>query len=178
MASADDPERIELFVADPRAVIPLDAFRVPRSVARSLRRSAFDIRLNGDFDAVVRACARHEGDGVWLTEPLVGAYRDLHALGHAVSVESWHDGELVGGLFGVNIGRLYTAESMFHRIDDAGNACLAACGPLLAAHGVTLWDIQVCSDHTRRFGAIEVSASRYRALLAEALADGVAPRLR
>lgn len=160
---------IGLYESDPRAVIPLDAVRVPRSVARGVRRGAYAIRVDTAFDAVVDACAQGR-EGVWLTPRLGRAYGRLHREGHAHSVEAWRAGELCGGLFGVAVGGLFTSESMFHRAPDAGNAALVGAATLLLQMGAVLWDIQMASDHTRRFGAREVPAREYRRMLGAALA--------
>ncbi len=160
---------VGLYEADPRAVIPVGAVRVPRSVARGLRRAGYVIRVDAAFDEVVAACAG-ERDGMWLTPRLGRAYARLHRAGYAHSVEAWRDGVLCGGLFGVSLGGLYTSESMFHRAPDAGNAALVGAARLLERMGATLWDIQMASPHTRRFGAEEIPAARFRRLLAEALA--------
>jgi leucyl/phenylalanyl-tRNA---protein transferase len=155
--------------ADPRGVMPIDGFRVPRSVARALRRRPYEIRIDTAFAEVAARCAGNR-EGEWLTPRLVRAYVRLHERGWAHSVEAWRDGVLCGGLFGVAIGTLFTSESMFHRAPDAGNAALVGTARLLGARGFTLWDIQVVSDHTARFGALEVSFAEYRSRLAAAVA--------
>jgi len=160
---------VRLYEADPRAVMPVEGFRVPRSVARGLRREGYAIRVDGDFEGVAQACAEYR-DGVWLTPRLVRAYVALHRAGHAHSVESWRDGMLCGGLFGVALGGLFSSESMFHRASEAGNAALVGAAALLAHLGVVLWDVQMTSDHTARFGARDISAREYRRLLGAALA--------
>lgn len=170
MADSSEGGRIGLYRADPRAVIPIDGFRIPRSVARAIRRHGFEIRVDGAFSEVVRACAEGRSDGVWLTEELAGAYDELHRAGVAHSVESWNAGRLVGGLFGVAIGGLFTSESMFHRAPDAGNHALVGTATHLAERGYALWDIQLASAHTERFGAQLISAEEYDRRLASALA--------
>lgn len=160
---------VGLYEAEPRAVMPIEGFRVPRSVARGLRAAGYEVRVDAAFDAVAAACSERR-EGVWLTPRLVGAYGRLHRAGHAHSIEAWRDGELLGGLFGVAIGGLFSSESMFHRAPDAGNAALVGAAGVLARLGAVLWDIQMASDHTRRFGAREVSAAAYRRLLGAALA--------
>lgn len=160
---------IGLYEADPRALMPVEGFRVPRSVARELRGAGYEIRVDAAFDEVVGACSI-DRDGVWLTPRLARAYGRLHRAGHAHSVEAWRDGDLCGGLFGVAIGGLYSSESMFHRASGAGNAALVGAAELLRGLGAVLWDIQMASEHTRRFGAREVGAREYRRLLGAALA--------
>jgi leucyl/phenylalanyl-tRNA--protein transferase len=168
----DTPGRrgpVELFEADPRSVIPIDAFRTPRSVRRALAREPYEVRVDAAFDRVAAACAERR-DGVWLTPRLVRAYIGLHRAGRAHSVETWRDGRLCGGLFGVALGGLFSSESMFHRAPDAGNAVLVATAALLARSGFTLWDIQAASEHTLRFGAVQISPDEYRRRLADAVA--------
>ena len=160
---------VGLYETDPRAVMPIEGFRVPASVRRGLRRRAYAIRVDAAFGEVVAACAEHR-EGVWLTPRLGEAYRGLHLLGLAHSVEAWAGGRLAGGLFGVALGGLFTSESMFHRTPDAGNAALVGTAALLAARGFVLWDIQMSSPHTARFGAVDLARGEYLARLEAALA--------
>jgi leucyl/phenylalanyl-tRNA--protein transferase len=161
---------VGLFDADPRGIIPLNAFRVPRTVARRLRAAGYEIRVDAAFDQVAAACAVRPGEGTWLTPRLVAAYARLHRRGLAHSVEAWRGGRLCGGLFGVALGGLFSSETMFHRAPDAGNAVLVATGRLLAQRGFALWDIQMTSPHTERFGAVEIPRGEYRRRLRGALA--------
>jgi leucyl/phenylalanyl-tRNA--protein transferase len=161
---------VGFYVTDPRAVIPLDSFRVPRSVRRALRREPFEIRVDTAFAEVVHGCAEGRS-GVWLTPRLALAYEELHRLGVAHSLEAWREGVLAGGLFGVVLGGLCTSESMFHRVSGAGNAALAAMGERLRAGGVSLWDVQMMSAHVARFGAEEIPHEEYLRRLAAALAE-------
>jgi len=161
---------VGLFDADPRGIIPIEGFRVPRTVARRLRAAGFEIRVDAAFDQVAFACAIRPGEGTWLTPRLAAAYGRLHRRGIAHSVEAWREGRLCGGLFGVALGGLFSSETMFHRAVDAGNAVLVGTARLLAERGFVLWDIQMTSAHTERFGAIEVSRAEYRRRLRDALA--------
>jgi leucyl/phenylalanyl-tRNA---protein transferase len=160
---------VGLYEADPRALLPIEGFRVQRSVARGLRREGYEIVVDAAFADVVAAC-RGGREGVWLTPRLARAYLRLHRAGHAHSVEAWRGGRLCGGLFGVSLGGLFTSESMFHRAPDAGNAALVGAAAVLARLGAVLWDIQMASEHTRRFGARDVAGREYRRLLGTALA--------
>lgn len=160
---------VALFEADPRSVLPIEGFRIPRSVRRGVARAGYEVRVDTAFDAVAHACAE-DREGVWLTPRLVRAYVALHRAGWAHSVEAWRGGELCGGLFGVAMGGLFSSETMFHRAPDAGNAALVATAALLARAGFTLWDIQAASEHTLRFGAVQLAPAEYRRRLAEALA--------
>ena len=127
---------------------------MPRSVRRALGRGRYEIRVDAAFGEVAAACAE-DREGVWLTPRLGEAYGALHRLGLAHSVEAWSGGRLAGGLFGVALGGLFTSESMFHREPDAGNAALVGTAALLAERGFALWDIQMSSPHTARFGAVD-----------------------
>jgi leucyl/phenylalanyl-tRNA--protein transferase len=175
MTRPEAPGEIDFYEADPRAILPMDGLRVPRSVRRGLARLDYEIRVSTAFDEVVRLCAGPRTGGTWLSAPLADAYRELNRAGFAQSVECWCEGRLAGGLFGVSIGALFTSESMFHRRSDAGNAALVAAHGVLSERGVTLWDVQVASPHVRRFGALEISPAEYRRLLAAALAGGLQP---
>lgn len=161
---------VPLYTCDPRGVMPIAGFRVPRSVARALRARPYVIRVDAAFGEVAAACAGIRRGGVWLTPRLVAAYERLHRAGWAHSVEAWDGGRLVGGLFGVALGGLFTSETMFHRAPDAGNAALVATARLLGEAGFVLWDIQMTSPHTCRFGAVGIPPDEYLRRLAVALA--------
>ena len=160
---------VGLYTCDPRGVLPIEGFRVPRSVRRALRARGYAIRVDAAFPEVAAACAGPRAGGTWLTPRLVAAYVRLHRIGWAHSVEAWDGDRLAGGLFGVALGGLFTSETMFHRSPDAGNAALVGAARLLAEAGFTLWDIQMTSPHTLRFGALALTPDEYSARLAEAL---------
>jgi leucyl/phenylalanyl-tRNA--protein transferase len=168
--SADDPE---VFWVRPesRGVIPLDAFHVPKSLAKSLRRASFEIRINHSFPQVIAACAqtRDQRPSTWINAPIREAYIELHGLGHAHSVEAWHEGALVGGLYGVSLGAAFFGESMFSRETDASKACLVALVARLRERDFLLLDTQFTTEHLKRFGAVDVPRRNYEALLAEAI---------
>ena len=160
---------IGFYEFEPRAIIPMDGFRVPRSVRRALREDPFEVRIDTAFDAVVAACGEPREGGDWLSPRLADAYSELHRQGFAHSIEVWISGHLVGGLFGVALGGMFTSESMFHRVADAGNAALVATHRHLLARGFSLWDIQMISPHTLRFGAVDITPAEYRRRLRSAL---------
>ena len=167
---SDDRDEVGFYIANPRAVLPIGAVRVPRSVARALRQEQFTFRVDQDFPGVVAGCAAPRPDqGVWLSARLVTAYQELHDRGIAHSLEIWVDGRLAAGMFGLAIGGLMTSESMFHRVPNAGNALIALASAHLAARDYTLWDVQMMSSHVARFGAEELSVAQYDARLSEAL---------
>jgi len=152
---------------DPRAIIPLDGLHVSQSLRRSCRR--FEIRIDTAFSDVIRACGDPARPDGWIDATFVLAYETLHRLGWAHSVETWRDGELVGGLYGIAIGGLFAGESMFHTENDASKVALVALVSRMRDAGATLLDGQWMTDHLRSLGAIEVSRERYRDLLETAI---------
>ncbi len=169
---ADEDGAISFYTADPRAILPLDGFHVPRRLARTVRQGVYEVRFDHDFAGVVAACAE-PGPGreqTWISPLIRNTYVELHALGHAHSVECWLDGALAGGLYGVAIGGLFAGESMFSRARDASKVALVHLVERLRAGGFLLLDSQfLASDHLKQFGAQEISAREYRRRLAAAL---------
>jgi len=168
--SADDPE---LFWVDPnrRGIVPLEAFHVPRRLKRVLRRSSFAVRVDTAFEAVIRGCAEasETRPATWINDEIVRLYSALFERGAAHSVECWHEGELVGGLYGVSLGAAFFGESMFSRVSDASKVALVELVARLRRGGYRLLDTQFLTPHLAQFGAIEISRARYHRLLAEAL---------
>lgn len=154
---------------DPRAIIELNELHVSRRLARTWRRGRFQITFDHDFDSVLRACGDRGDEGTWLTADMIEAYLRLHHLGFAHSVEVWREGQLVGGTYGVALGGLFAAESMFHRVNDASKIALIALANRLRERNFVLWDIQLLTDHTERMGAIEISRDDYLERLQTAL---------
>jgi leucyl/phenylalanyl-tRNA--protein transferase len=155
---------------NPRSILEWNQFHVPRSLARTLRRGIFEIRCNTAFTDVMNACAmEHRGDDgklggdndSWITPKMIRTYTRLHEIGLAHSIESWRDGRLVGGVYGVAIRRLFAAESMFYREPDASKVALVTLVEHLRARGFQLFDIQEITPNTRRFGAMEIPRSEY-----------------
>jgi leucyl/phenylalanyl-tRNA--protein transferase len=148
---------------DPRAVIVPDRFRVSRSLARSIRNRGYETRIDTDFAAVLDGCAgpRPEGEGTWIVPAMRRAYQDLHRLGWAHSFETWHDGRLVGGLYGVWIGRLFCGESMFTRARDASKVALARLVDEARAGGIALIDCQMPTPHLDSLGAVCIPRVEY-----------------
>lgn len=152
---------------DPRGVLPLDEVRVSRSLRRSLRR--YELRIDTAFDDVIEACADPRRPHGWISADIERAYVRLHQLGWAHSVETWEDGRLVGGLYGVSVGGLFAGESMFHRAPDASKAALVGLVGWLRAAGARLLDVQWTTDHLRSLGAVDVDRATYLELVAEAV---------
>jgi leucyl/phenylalanyl-tRNA--protein transferase len=168
--SADDPE---LFWVDPtrRGIIPLDGFHVPRRLKRVLRRGGFEVRCDTAFAGVMRGCAEasETRPSTWINDEIIRLYRALFERGAAHSVECWHEGELVGGLYGVSLGAVFFGESMFSRASEASKVALVHLVARLRLGGYRLLDTQFVTPHLARFGAVEISRARYHRLLAEGL---------
>lgn len=148
---------------DPRAVLDWDRFRVPRSLARILRRPAFQVTRDRAFGRVIEACAapapgRRE---TWISPEFIEAYKCLHEQGHAHSLECWLGDELAGGIYGVAVGGLFAGESMFHRASNASKVALWHLVEHLRTRGFVLFDIQMLTPVTRQFGGIEISREDY-----------------
>jgi leucyl/phenylalanyl-tRNA---protein transferase len=166
---ADEGSReILWFRPDPRAVIPLDGFHVSRSLKRRLRLGGFEIRIDTDFEGVMRACGDRP-EGTWISEEFIEVYAALHRAGKAHSVEAWRHGRLAGGCYGVALGGAFMAESMFHRETDASKVALAGLVSRLRERGFALLDVQYVTPHLASLGAVEISRREYERQLAEAL---------
>ena len=160
--SADDPT---LFWVEPemRGVIPLDGFRIASRLARTVRSDAFTVTVNTAFKAVIAGCAAPQAgrDDTWINKRIRDLYVGLHELGHCHSVEVWQNDDLVGGLYGVSLGRAFFGESMFHRARDASKVALVHLVARLIAGGFELLDTQYVTEHLRSFGAVEIPRRRY-----------------
>ena len=157
---------IDWFVAEPRTIIPLDErFKVRRSLRKTMRKAAYDIRIDTAFVPVIRACARHHqlgDDEIWLSEEMIELYAELHRRGFAHSVEVWNaEGQLVGGLYGVALGSVFHGESMFHHRADASKVGFATLVARLAASGYRLIDCQVPTAHLASLGAFAVTRADF-----------------
>jgi len=152
---------------DPRGILPLDSLRVTRSMRQSARR--FDIRVDTCFADVIRACADPSREDGWITADFIAAYERLHELGWAHSVEVFdRDGVLAGGLYGVRIEGMFAGESMFHHKRDASKVALMALVDLMRTSGMTLLDVQWCTEHLASLGAVAIPREDYLARLADA----------
>lgn len=164
---------------DPRFVIFPDSFHIPDRLSRTMRKKQFEYRVDTVFEQVIRSCAmvpRPEQDGTWITDDMIDAYVQLHRLGYAHSVESWQDGQLVGGFYGIHLGALFCGESMFAHVPDASKAAFACFGSyFFTCMGGKIIDSQVYTDHIARFGGRNISRNAYRRTLASLFADGEFP---
>lgn len=179
MARGRNSRGVDWYCPDPRAILPLDGFRCPRSLRQRLARGQFEFRHDTAFREVMVACSkpRPGHPETWINRDIIDAYCDLHRMGCAHSVETWMEGQLVGGLYGVRLGGAFFGESMFHRPKlggtDASKAALAHLVEHLRRRGFTLLDVQIQSSHMARFGTIEIPHHQYVRLLNEALAMDV-----
>jgi leucyl/phenylalanyl-tRNA---protein transferase len=146
---------------DPRAVMDREHVHIPRRMRAVLEGNAFSITHNRDFAAVVRACADERICGTWILPEMIEAYVGLHGLGHAHSLEVWQDNRLVGGIYGVQRGALFAAESMFHRVTNASKVALLSCIENYTQAGIELFDVQFLTGHLRSLGAYEISRTDY-----------------
>jgi leucyl/phenylalanyl-tRNA---protein transferase len=170
---ADNDGRLGWYEPRVRAVIPIDErFHIPQRLARTIRSGRFRVTVDQAFAAVIAACAEPAAgrESTWISDEISRAYLELHQFGAAHSVETWQDGELVGGLYGVAVGGLFAGESMFHSVSDASKVALVALVERLRSGGFILLDSQfLASDHLRQFGTYEVPAEVYHFMLQGAL---------
>jgi leucyl/phenylalanyl-tRNA--protein transferase len=170
---ADRHGNIGWYSADPRGIIPLENFHIPGTLKSLVKKppqlGGFEIRLNHDFAATMRACAQQRADGTWITEPLIAAYSRLHQLGFAHSVEAWKEGKLAGGLYGVSLGAAFFGESMFHTVRDASKVALVHLVNRLRERDFELLDTQATTEHLRKFGCVDIPAKEYLRRLEMAL---------
>jgi len=164
-----DPDlgRILWHRPEQRGVIPLDRVKISRSLRKEIERGTFTITIDEAFSDVIQGCAARED--TWINDEIIDAYTDLHHLGHAHSVEAWHNGQLAGGLYGVSIGGAFFGESMFSIVSNASKVAFAHLVYRLNSRGYRLLDTQYVNDFTASLGAIEIPDVVYQMLLADAL---------
>jgi leucyl/phenylalanyl-tRNA---protein transferase len=153
---------------DPRAVMDPERLHVSRSLEREIRRGSFRLTLNRAFEPVMIECGRERDDGTWILPEMRAAYLELHRRGHAHSVEAWSGEQLVGGLYGVQRGALFAAESMFHRETNASKVVLAVTIRAFFGAGVELFDVQFLTAHLESLGAYEMRRGEYLSRVLEA----------
>ncbi|MEO8723185.1 MAG: leucyl/phenylalanyl-tRNA--protein transferase [Sphingobium sp.] len=171
---SDDRKAPEIFWVEPkvRAILPLDSFHLSRSLAKTLRNGRFRVIINRAFAEVIALCAESATDRptTWINHEIEAAYIRLHEMGFAHSVEVWSGDDLVGGLYGLALGRVFCGESMFSRASDASKVALAWLVARMRFGGFSLLDCQFMTDHLRSLGAMEISQKAYRVLLSAAVA--------
>lgn len=154
---------------DPRTVFYPDQIHISRSLKKTINKNLFTMTFDTAFEDVIFKCSepRYDDKGTWLSSEMIEAYTSLHKNGHAHSIECWQDNKLVGGLYGVAVGRVFFGESMFSRVTDASKICLAELSEYLQKWNYALMDCQVDSDHLRRMGACQISRDKFKLLLDE-----------
>jgi len=167
MAHPEENDTIYWHRPQMRGIIPLEDFRIPKNLKRLYRNCPFDLKVNTDFESVVRACAKRES--TWISEDIINMYLELHHRDMAHSFETWDGNELVGGLYGVSLGKAFFGESMFFRKTNASKLALVFLVETLRANDFVLLDTQYLNDHLLQFGAVEVSDDEYMTLLQLAL---------
>ena len=156
---------------DPRGILPLEKLHVPRRLEQTMRSRNFRFTVNQAFEEVIRWCAKPapSREQSWIGPRFIKAYTELHHRGFATSYEAWQGDQLVGGLYGVKIGSFFAGESMFHRVRDASSAALVYAARSLTQEGCRLFDLQMVTPHTARFGAMEIPRAKYLKELESAL---------
>ncbi len=167
MAPDANSTEVQWFEPHRRGIIPLEDFKVSKNVRRAMRNTDYEVRFNTQFEQVMRRCG--ERDQTWISDVLVTAYKRLHEVGHAHSVEIWQESELVGGLYGVSLGSSFFGESMFQQQPEMHKFALWHCHQRLIERGFMLWDTQFYTEHLGRFGAVEIPQEDYLLLLEDAL---------
>ncbi len=162
---------------DPRAVLFPEEFRCTRSLAKTLRNGGFESVIDRDFSAVIESCAapRPQSLGTWITAEMRDAYIELHRRGYAHSIETWREGQLVGGLYGVRLGGVFFGESMFSRERDASKVALARLVEACRASGIAVIDCQMTSAHLESLGSRRIPRARFQALVREHVASKPVP---
>ena len=166
---ADRDGVVRWFTADPRGIFPLERFHIPRTLVQIVRQQKFDVRIDHDFRATMRACMNARTGETWITPKLIEAYVRLHDLGYAHSVECYLRDELVGGLYGVSLGGAFFGESMFHTSPNASKVALVHLVERLRERKFELLDTQATTPHLKQFGCIDIPAIEYERLLRRAL---------
>ena len=164
---ADSYGQIGFYRSDPRSVLEFEDLHIPRSLGRVIRKGTFDVRVDEDFEGVIRACADREE--TWISAEIVDAYVRLHHAGKAHSVEAYREGVIAGGLYGVALGAAFMGESMFTRVRDASKVCFVYLVGRLRDRGYELLDCQIQNPHLARLGAREISEGEYMRRLEHAL---------
>ena len=165
--SQDEP--IMWWSPDPRGILPLEHFKCSKSLKKFARNCDYEITINNAFDQVIDICATipRNDSGTWITDDMINAYKNLHRLGHAHSVEVWSENILVGGLYGIIVGKVFCGESMFHKATNTSKLAMFALVELLKSQKAEFIDCQMQNSHLASLGCIEVPRSRFLALLAE-----------
>jgi leucyl/phenylalanyl-tRNA--protein transferase len=160
MADSRDSDETDWFISKRRGVFPLESFHMPKRALRHFRVNRFERRIDTSFPAVIAGCANRKT--TWINHDIESLFNALHATGHAHSIEVWQDNELIGGLYGLAIGKAFFAESLFQTKPEAMKAALWFTYNYLIENGFGLWDVQFLNDFLKPFGCVEISESEYK----------------
>lgn len=167
MAESKESESVDWYTARKRGIIPIGEFHTSDNLARIIRQERFEVRVNSNFREVVKQCANR--DSTWINDLIINSYDVLNQHGNACSVETYQEGNFVGGLYGVKLKAAFFGESMFKKEKWADKVALYYCHEILQKNGFLLWDTQFYTDHLAQFGCIEIEAEEYDQMLDEAL---------
>lgn len=167
MAESKESESVDWYTARKRGIIPIGEFHTSDNLARIIRQERFEVRVNSNFREVVKQCANR--DSTWINDLIINSYDVLNQHGNACSVETYQEGNLVGGLYGVKLKAAFFGESMFKKEKWADKVALYYCHEILQKNGFLLWDTQFYTDHLAQFGCVEIEAEEYDQMLDEAL---------
>jgi leucyl/phenylalanyl-tRNA--protein transferase len=169
MANCDG--NIDWYSPDPRAIIPIHQYKTAKSLRSVLNKQSFDIRINQQFESVMHYCSlpRFKGDGIWISEEMIQVYSKLNQLGYAHSVEAYQEDQLVGGLYGVQIGAVFFGESMFSLVSNASKVAFHYLIQILRKNNFELLDTQFINDNVTRYGAIEIPKQQFMEKLEAAI---------
>jgi leucyl/phenylalanyl-tRNA--protein transferase len=171
MAESADDSTLYWIEPELRGVLPLDRVHLPKRLARTIRQECFEVRVDSDFGGVIEGCARSRPGrrSTWINKQIRSLYGELFEMGRCHTIETWREGRLVGGLYGVDVGGAFFGESMFSFERDASKVALMYLVARLRYGGFSLLDTQFVTDHLRRFGAIEISRKSFHEILSRAL---------
>lgn len=172
MAKGREEQELYWFNPEMRGVLPLERFHTPKSLQKFMKNCPFEVKMDTNFEAVIRACAdtpRSDADETWINEEIIQLYVELFEMGYAHSVECYEEGALVGGLYGASLGAVFMGESMFSKTTNASKVALVELVNRLKAGGFVLLDIQFVNEHLEQFGAMEIPRGTYLTQLREAI---------
>lgn len=167
MAESAEDQHFNFYRPDKRGQLSIENIHIPKKLLKTLKNNPYEIKIDTDFIGVIDGCAAvsKSRQSTWINRPIRDVFIELHDLGYAHSVEAWHDGQLVGGLYGLAIGALFCGESMFSRMDDASKVCLIHLCARLSKGGFSVLDTQFTNEHLEQFGAYEIPQEEYEEII-------------
>lgn len=169
MADPDEDNAIYWYEPEMRGIILPEEFYIPKNLAREYRKKEFELKINNDFERTVRNCA--ERDETWISEEIIDVYKGLYKMGYGYSFEIWRNGDMIGGLYGIAMGRIFFGESMFHKATNASKIAIVCLMEWMKENEFMVLDCQFITDHLKQFGAREIPQKEYLVLLEKALEE-------